>query len=146
MVVVALAFVHEPRLGNGKNGEGDKDKGERNLHGWKRSVVAVCVGVKPAEVAVLLHLYTLTVSEQNFGVASITGVRCHRCHLSYGVVARIQIGLGTSPIVRVAAEIFSTITTVVWTTWFEKYGDEIGWERWPGSAANSSVSVGMEFN
>ena len=52
VVVVAqvLAFEHEPGLGNSKNGEGGKDKSERNLHGWRRRVVAVSVDVEPAEV------------------------------------------------------------------------------------------------
>ena len=50
VVLAVLVFEHEPGLGNGKNGEGGKDKSERNLHGWRRRVIAVSVGVEPAEV------------------------------------------------------------------------------------------------
>jgi hypothetical protein len=58
VVVVVLAFEHEPGLGNGKNGEGGKDMSETNLHGWRRRVVAVSVGVKPAEM-LPVSLYAL---------------------------------------------------------------------------------------
>jgi hypothetical protein len=103
-------------LGNGKNGEGGKDESERNLHGWRRKVVAYSVGVKPAE-ALPASLYA--VGEQKIGVASI-----YRCPViprvwSRRLVATIQIALGDPPIV--AAEINSRQTTQL----FGKYGDEI---------------------
>ena len=38
VIVVVVVLEHGPGLGS-KNGEGGKDKSERNLHGWRRRVV-----------------------------------------------------------------------------------------------------------
>ena len=97
VVLAVLVFEHEPGLGNGKNGERGKDKSERNLHGWRRRVVAVSVGVEPAEV-LPASLYAAHGGRTKF--CRRCDYRCpsHRGHLlAYGVVATVQTALGIHP-------------------------------------------------
>jgi hypothetical protein len=76
----------------------------------------------------------------------MTDARCHRCHLSYGAVAYDSDGarkFAHRPPAEILAERHHGRCA---PCALKRVENEIGWERFPGSATDYGVSVGMEFN